>query len=203
MRYLFLGAVEAELTALKERIRESDLVSFAEVGIGIAEAAVRTTEVLLAQPSLKQLSVVFVGSSGTRDHDIPLLSLVVSSSCNLYDHEAELERAYYPEPYGNRVEADKELLHHFEASLGNTAQVAPIVSPLSIASVEVEQRELFFENLELFGVASACHRFEVPWVSISAVTNHVGPEAHEQWRENCEAAAQITAEAISRYFEQH
>ena len=40
------------------------------------------------------------------------------------------------------------------------------------------------ENLELFGVARACEHFKLPWLGYLGVSNSIGQNAHEQWRQH-------------------
>ena len=39
-----------------------------------------------------------------------------------------------------------------------------------------------FENLELYGLARACARFQMPWTSYLGISNKIGHAAHEEWK---------------------
>ena len=56
-----------------------------------------------------------------------------------------------------------------------------------------------FENLELYGVATACRELNVPWSTISCVTNYIEASGHQQWKENHKKAAEITSKKVVDY----
>lgn len=228
--FAVVAAFPPELTALREANLKGPRCSFHEVGVGGIEAAARMAQVLsdLTQRiSADSLRVLFVGSVGSIDRDIPLLSLVVPSEVWLLDYPQLLGKGYWPSLVKTQLEADPELRSNLTSSLAELDSLQlpqPIVwsagmradmraelnvelsayTPGAITAEEDVAKEYrkyaCFESLELFGVAMACHTFAVRWACLSTVTNYVGKEGHQQWQTNYKRAGEITAQSLEQVF---
>ena len=182
-----LAAFEPELRPLRGLLegRDSSEVSLESVGIGLVEAAVGTTRLL---ERLRPERVFFIGSVGTSDLGLSLLSLVTAQTVTAPGFK---KRVY---------SADESLLQILkeQAELCKVYSTLEITRDPELALRLAEQTGgSSCESLELFAVAAACEAFEVPWASISAVTNYLSPEGQKEWEENHLRAAEATAEALA------
>lgn len=196
---LVLAAFEPELKPLRTQFQDAPSLSFSMVGIGSIEAAASLSR-LLATSKFKK--VLFVGSVGCHDTKIPLQSFVCATSSMLIDAALVNEQSYLPAPYIREYHGNTSLILEIKKAVP-IALFEPIASTPSITSDAALAAKYWsstgsrFENLELFGIATTCAAFSIPWASLCAVTNHTGPEAHEQWKNNHVRAAEITAAAIA------
>ena len=208
MNFLILAAFAPELEPLRGMAEREPLlragsagtgIRFEEVGVGIASAAANTAR-LIAE--LRPAHVVFVGSIGTTDQNIPLLQLVSANSIEMVDAAIVEGSAYLPSLCPTEYLADEPMMHRLSESCPERLLMAKCYSPISITSkAELGLRyaratQAHFENLELFGIAAACAAHQTPWNSICAVTNYVGEQGHEQWKEHHEEAATYTARSL-------
>jgi purine-nucleoside phosphorylase len=197
---LVLGAFAPELEPLRQALGGQPQVRFAEVGIGLSTAAARAAEFLLQH---RPAQVLFVGSVGTIDSQVPLLRLIAARAVALADLSLVNHSSYVPDTYTTEYESDTEALQTLSENASVPLLIAKCYSPLSISStVEVGRTlgratQAHFESLELFGIAAACAAQNVPWNAVCAVTNYVGPEGHQQWQTNHQQAAEATAQGLS------
>lgn len=189
MKYLFVGAVEEELAPLKELLGNSENHDYFSCGVGSIEAAANLARYL---ETSNVENVIFLGSCGASDTDIELLSLVVSSNVHLSERSLVEEDSYLPEIMSKELAASSGLLGLFSG-----VNVGIFYSATGITCFEGFFEDAF-ENLELFGIATACSQKDIPWVAVSCVTNHVGPNAHSEWKKNFQAAAEKIAEFIKQ-----
>lgn len=194
---LVAGAFEPELAPAREVLAGADEVSFLETGIGSVRAAAVVTHALSGTKSSR---VLFIGSCGAYKAFPPLLSLVAVSSILPVDYLNAAGKAHIPGPRPSPLFPDPRL---FAIVAEAADQTCAAQSPLSIADDEAaaallaDFSEAAVENLELFGVATACSCLNIPWAALCAVTNRVGPGSAEAWTSNRERAAKLTARAVS------
>ena len=194
METLILAAFEPELEPLRKTLRSGTGVTLATVGIGIAEAAARTAVLLAAKPTQH---VLFIGSAGSSDPEIPLLALVTATEVILADPDRQAGRSYLPSAAVTRYSASvpKEILN-LHAIAKPYYSPAAITSDLQLAIALRESTGASIENLELFGIAAACAAENVAWSALSVITNHIGPQAHQEWKNSYLQAAELTAAAV-------
>ncbi|MCB0359859.1 MAG: hypothetical protein KDD44_09490 [Bdellovibrionales bacterium] len=198
-RVLILAAFEPELTPLRQLEAAHPSLSLHSVGVGMVEAALGTTRLLAALPDVSNTEVLFIGSAGALSPELQLLTPVVASFAALGDPSLARGESYLPDICPTTFPANElSSLPFLGISRCGIATPASISATESLAALLQEQTKASAENLELFGVATACASFGVPWSALSVITNHVGPAAHQQWKQNMPRAAEITAELISK-----
>jgi purine-nucleoside phosphorylase len=162
-------------------------------GVGALAAAVTTARLV---QELAPSRVLFVGTCGAYDESLALGELVRAAEALAVSLDVLEGRAYLPE---NEV-------HRWPATL---ASVLPLpfpahqvaVPPGITRTLHGAQRLRAFatvEHLELTGVFAACHAAGIPVGAVLAVANVVGPDAHEQWRENHAWASRTLIEELRR-----
>jgi nucleoside phosphorylase len=203
---LILGAFACETDSIKQATLGLTNVNVLNTGVGLINASVGTQaaiDKIKAECDLVDLSVVFVGSVGTIDSDIELLSPVIATDVRLADYGLFHNLSYFPKAIVDRYESDAFLISSLESiSLDALGYKGPVYSTLSITKDKVYGHALStgararFENLELFSVALVCENNSIPWASYSVVTNYLSEEAHKQWLQNSPIAAKKTGEVI-------
>ncbi len=197
---LILAAFEPELAPMRELIGTHAHIRFETVGTGIVEAAVNTSR-LLSETSRENLQVIFVGSVGAYDKSVSPFSFVTAEKVIFTDYANSSFRSYMP-PIVPIVSLPntklRDLIEETTNSKRELIYTTPsITSDLDAADILRHSTGAGFESLELFAVARACDTFSTPWASLSAVTNHIGPDGHQEWERNYAKAAKLTAEKVA------
>lgn len=203
-KLLVIAAVEEELADLRAAFPPSGL-AFAAVGCGLVQAAMNSAAIFSALKSCGRGlpgAVVFVGSCGSYDHSVPLLTPAVASAVLLGDSALALGRGYFPKLMAAKLQPDASLAESILRLEPRGIEFGVFANPLAVTSdqrlgtilrVELGAR---FENLELFGVAAACAADSIPWTNLSLVTNHVHRHGHNDWNDNRTRASKFTAAMI-------
>lgn len=202
-KILILGAFPPELNPLRQGFPESSRFHFAETGVGMVSAAASTTRELMKMEGVE--AALFTGSLGAFSESVELLTPVLASGVVLSDAALSLGKGYLPEIQRRRFSASPaEVLNIGAAGSLNSVVEGWVASSLAITSNAPlgkqiqEETGATFENLELFGVALACHQAGIPWAAVGVVTNHVGENASAQWKANHKRAGEITALVVSK-----
>ncbi len=209
---IIVAAFEPELRPLAAWLSENPVtgVSLGIVGVGVVEGALRTQAILdqarvSRRVGERELRLLFIGSVGCIDRNVTLLSPVTATASCFVDYPVSVGKAYIPDVVPRIHHADSMLVQSLSSIANFQVLAEPVYTTPSIATtIEVAENygrvtDARFENLELFGVASACARAGVPWGSFSFVTNYLGPLAHQEWAQNHERSAQLTAAAIGAW----
>lgn len=190
-KILITAAFEPELKSLRLALKKQRNIAFATTEIGFTQAAARTTAALL---KTKPSQLIFVGSCGAYSKKIPLLSIVCATESKIADYVFASKKSYNPKNYLPAFKADNELIKRLKSDKNEQVFFSTIHSSISITNNQsIAQKFLekdhYFENLELYGVAQACSNLNIPWNSISVVTNYIGKNAHLEWLRNYQEGA--------------
>ncbi len=201
-KLLICGAFDGELSPFHSLLVEERCIVVKEIGIGVVEAALQTTQALndICKEDTECVGVIFVGSVGSVgsvSKSVELFSLVSAKSVSLADYLLIKGDAYLPEGTVTTIVSSEALqgviLKFLPISSGAIYSTLAITGSEQAAKTLSEGASAPFENLELFGVASACHHLGIPWTGLCAVTNTVSAEGHLQWKKNHKQAAELTA----------
>lgn len=173
------------------------------VGFGLAVAAAGTARGILA---VQPRAVVLLGSCGVypnlpqyRPYDV-----IVPVKTHLLCHAALSGRSVFPEPMTTSVESHAlmgaALQHsHPRAFHAMVASPLTITTDDALASAVGPATGCEAENLELFGVASACKASEVPFIAALGVTNIIGSTGRHDWAQFQRDAVVSAAGAIATW----
>lgn len=192
-KILITAAFEPELKPLRLALKKQKNIVFSTSGIGITQAAAKTTVALLRT---KAKQVIFVGSSGSYSKKIPLLTIVCATESIIGDYAFCSAKSYNPKNYPAIFKADNGVIKKIKSLKNEKVFFSPISSTISITNnrswaKKFLKKDHYFENLELYGVAQACSNLGIPWNAISVVTNHIGKNANMEWLKNYVEAARI------------
>ena len=99
-----------------------------------------------------------------------------------------------------------EKISNLECPLPSTFETANVFCPQEITCSEARRQILLkenhdVENLETYAFYFVAKKFQIPIMGFLGLTNIVGPNAHEEWKENeakvCERLSQIIKEKIN------
>ncbi len=209
-KLIIAGAFEPEVEPVGKLIGTNSQVQIVSIGVGLLEAVMGIGEVLREecetsdQHNQPSTGVIFIGSCGTHDTSVPLMSVVIASASALADYSnlTAAESSFIPQPSKTLYPTGLDLTPR--SNLPTDAFFEPIYSTLAISRDLALARSISktsnsrFENLELFAVAVACARYNTPFAALSVVTNYTTPEGHADWEKNYRAAAQRSAELVGR-----
>ncbi|TSA85970.1 purine-nucleoside phosphorylase [Helicobacter mehlei] len=163
--------------------------SFAKsIGVGLVQSALELSRLCLLE---KPASLIFIGSAGTYDFDLPLLSLYKSA------HAFQIEESFVTQHSYTPIENALEIqTNDFEA-----LDLPPIKvnsSNYIHTNAEFARHMCHFgialENMEFFSVLSVARAFNLPSFGIFCTTNRADQNAHAQFLENhAKACAKLQA----------
>lgn len=205
---LICAAVEEELAGLLPALRragptwtgrvgEVDAAARA-IGIGPVEAALGATEALRPAPA----AAIFLGTCGVFPGAAPAIgSVVVVDRAVLASAEAAAGLAYQPERMERFAQGDVRVAAALAGADLPRAGAATVVAITRDGGRAIRLREATgceVEHLEAYAFLLAAARAGVPAACLLGVANEVGPDAHAQWRANCDAAARAAAALLER-----
>lgn len=164
-------------------------VTFIEVGIGAiksAQIAARTTALINNRP------VLFIGSCGTSD-EFRGPELISARSVTWAPADVRHGESYLI-PF---AEPEVALDPLTRSGLLNEC----IISCSASITSRKDPQSGIYENLELYGVASAWKCRTSNFRSILGVTNLLGPDAHLQWKANHKEVGRLTAVFVAEHLD--
>jgi len=125
------------------------------------------------------------------------------------------QEGYWPGPLMRRLSSDEALRAAVLAAVPSLPSV-DVATTLAITSKASLARSLgkalqdegetglpLVENLEAFAVARACQTRQVPFAAVLGLSNHVGPGAHEEWKELAKPASEQVSATVSAWLAGH
>lgn len=199
-RVLVLSAIAAEaapaLKVLSSRLSADDLVDYV-LGVGPLESL--ETSQMLSQSLPQADLIIYIGSCGE----------FVSSESSVRVRLCTTDRIYWS-PTASRTHVaclvtsspSLRTLDHLHPCLKSLECIPNFTSPsltLDPSFIPPEllngQERCGTENMELFAIAPYLNTAS-RLVMILGITNHVGQNAHEEWLQNRQAVAEMTAEYL-------
>jgi len=173
------------------------------VGVGGAVAAAGAARGILA---VQPRAVVMLGTCGVypglgqyRPHDV-----MVPSRAHVLCHAALAGRAAYPEPMTTSLECHPLMGAALQQSHPRAFRAA-VASPVALTVDDALAASVHpstgweAENLELFGLASACAASEVPFSAALGVTNIIGSTGRHDWAQFQRDAVTAAANAVATW----
>ena len=185
MKVAVVAAVEAELGPLEGTA----------LGVGPLRAAAAAARLVEAT---RPDAVVLVGSAGSYPGGPAVGEVVSSRLLGWADGASALNQAYVPLPPAP-VEGAPTLLAHTDVTRATVLTVAAITTEPALIGALARYGEQAWEveHLEATAVAVACAQAGVPFLALLGIANRVGPNAHEEWKQN-RASAERGACAAAR-----
>jgi len=158
-------------------------------GAGALAAAATTARLLV---EIKPARALFLGTCGAYSGDLNTGDPIAVSEAIAVSVPEIHKRAYRPEIEIARWPATWEL------PLPKCRLAAPPAITIDAEDAALLGRIADVENLEVAGVFAACAAASVPAAAALAVSNLVGPNAHEEWTANHKGASQRLVETLMR-----
>jgi purine-nucleoside phosphorylase len=214
---LVVAAWAPELAALGHALpRRSRALTTAVVGIGAVEAAAGAARIIA---EVHPARVILLGTAGLyRTHRTASRTRASASSPALAVGGAAVVRrmhlaslavarklAYLPGPMPASAACEPGL----RSALARATRlpVADVACPLGITRAPAVASRLrqatgaALENLEAFSVARAAAAAKIPFAAILGIANHVGRDAHVEWRAHGGQAAAAACAALVQFLE--
>ncbi|MGL4819550.1 MAG: 5'-methylthioadenosine/S-adenosylhomocysteine nucleosidase [Bacilli bacterium] len=223
MRIAIIGAMDQEVSVLKGRMNVTNEVTFAgtkffegtlngadvvllQSGIGKVNAAVSTT-ILLERYNID--AVINTGSAGGVNPELNVGDVVISDAVAYHDVDVTAFNYVIGQVPGMpaRFEADARLveiaLSSGDAELRHEKGLIVtgdsfIHEPTRSAWIIEQFDGLQAIEMEAAAIAQVCHRFEVPWVVIRALSDIAGKESNLSFDQFLETAALHSSNHIER-----
>jgi adenosylhomocysteine nucleosidase len=225
MKVAIIGAMEEEVTLLRDQINEKKVEVFAgceytsgkmngvevvllKSGIGKVNAAMSTT-ILLDKYSPDY--VINTGSAGGSDKNLNVGDIVISSEVRHHDVDVtafDYEYGQVPQLPAAFV-ADQELIKIAEEAAKEMIEMAIVKGliasgdtfmsdPLRVEDVRAKFPGLMAVEMEAAAVAQVCHQFGVPFVIIRSLSDIAGKESNISFEKFLETAALHSANLIMK-----
>lgn len=197
---MLLFAAEMERNAALTGITDSTILS-ANVGIGLANSVAGTTKILC---DCKPTGVVFLGSCGSYTDKLQIGDCVVAQSVKLISTDLMNNTMRLPTLIQQEINCELEINKNYFSKivrlekLINTrvANTLGVTEDKDIGDKFHRLCQVDTENLEAFGVATACELLNVPYMIILGVTNYVQETGGKDWFSNFKTVLKNLTEKI-------
>ena len=183
---------EAEplLKLLHSRGQLADLVT---LGIGPIAAA---KEVIRSADKLKNMRVIFVGTCGTFG-DFQQVQLITPRRIIWEPLGCRLGKGYLIDNTTPELSYQGSGLLDLTELESRDVVCGPEISNVDTLSEDLSSMDTV-ENLELYAAYPELQKFCKDLTILLGITNGIGPEAHKQWQDNHQQAANAAAEFVER-----
>ncbi|WP_104747517.1 purine-nucleoside phosphorylase [Helicobacter cetorum] len=172
--------------------RNETLKGAKPIGVGLIESAINLTCLCLKNPSIE--SLVFIGSAGSYNKDIKLLSVLESVECYQIEESFSNLNSYTPLDNVIKIECEEKAL--FQRVKVNSSNY---IHTNEIFAKKMAQNNILLENMEFFSVLSVAKTFCLKARGIFCVSNYVGLNAHKEFKENHAQVKQILENTLKTY----
>ncbi len=204
---LILSAWEPEIAPLRGWLARPTARALARtvrcraVGVGAIDAGIGAARAIA---EVDPTRVIFIGTAGSyavSQGTLAIGAVAVPEELVLCSTATVRGDGYLPAPMVQRASVAAELLEALrrvapEAARGAAATPLAITRTASLARRIARATGAVAENLEVFAVARAAARAEVPLAAVLGIANRVGPRAHLEWRRHHEAASKAACEVV-------
>ena len=192
-RHLARGGVERSspmiliVSAISEELGD---VAGEVVGVGGVQAAVNMSRLLRAS---RPDGVIFLGTGGAYSGGPPVGSACLASRVGWSQGLAVMGLGYTPRPPAP-IPCDRRLMGRSNLRTVGVLSVGSVTTDPTLAARLSDGWDV--EQVEAYGIATACAAEGVPATMVIGITHVVGPSAHAQWLTNRETARNAARSAL-------
>ncbi|WP_080243345.1 nucleoside phosphorylase-I family protein [Helicobacter pylori] len=169
--------------------RNETLKGATPIGVGLIESAINLTRICLKNPSIE--SLIFIGSAGSYSPEIELLSMFESTQGYQIEESFSYLNSYTPLDNFIQIETKEQAL--FKRVRVNSSNY---IHTNGVFAQKMVQKGVLLENMEFFSVLSVAKAFSLKAKGIFCVSNHVGLDAHKEFKQNHAKVKQILENTI-------
>ncbi|WP_033619437.1 purine-nucleoside phosphorylase [Helicobacter pylori] len=169
--------------------RNETLKGATPIGVGLIESAINLTRICLKNPSIE--SLIFIGSAGSYSPEIELLSVFESIQGYQIEESFSYLNSYTPLDNFIQIETKEQAL--FKRARVNSSNY---IHTNGMFAKKMVQKGVLLENMEFFSVLSVAKAFSLKAKGIFCVSNHVGLDAHKEFKQNHAKVKQILENTI-------
>lgn len=155
------------------------------IGVGLVQSAINLTKICQND----QVNfLVFVGSAGSYDFNLPLLELYVGLES--VQIEASLLHSLAYTPIDLKVKSLVNVSHETISKIQSLDLPQAMINSSNYITTDqtisqkMLEKGILLENMEFFSVLSVAKAFGIPAVGVFCVSNHCHLEAHQEFRKN-------------------
>lgn len=165
------------------------------IGIGITQAAINTTELILKK---RPKSLLFVGTAGSYG-DANILDICYSNHAKNLEISFLESKSYTPIRLSTTTNLPENVSREtLQFVIVNSSHYISIEKSLCGAFLE---HECQIENMEFYGFLSAASKFNIAAFGIFCITNFCDSNAHSDFILNHSKAKQILTKTINDNYE--
>ncbi|NBI28199.1 futalosine hydrolase [Chengkuizengella marina] len=190
---LIVTAVEAEKEAILKGLHNTNNIHVIAAGVGPSSAAANTTRAIC---SSKYDVVISMGIGGGFADVVEVGSIVIANEIIAADLGVETAEGFCRLDelgFGSTLlKVDINLMNKVYQALKTTeliVHIGPILTLSTVTGTSETALKLTnrikgaaVEAMEGFGVATAAHELNIPFLEIRSISNPVGPRDREAWR---------------------
>lgn len=156
------------------------------IGVGLVESAINLTRLCQRE---KPAFLIFVGSAGSYDPNLPLLEFYLSKEATQIEQGFLLDQSYTPIAQSVKS-VQKDVSYETIDTLKALKFPQVIVNSSNYITTDLAsaqamcKRGILLENMEFFSVLSVANTFCVPASGVFCVSNYCHPKAHEEFVRN-------------------
>jgi len=197
------GGAEFIKTVIKDKDGFYKDVILVASGIGLVNAGVAAT---LAIQEFGATSLITSGSAGGINGKVNICDVVVSTE-SLYSTADATAFTHYslgqiprmPEKYVATNELNFNS-NNYPLVKGLIISADAFVHEKNFSDIVGKFPEAVATDMETAAIAQVAHKFDVPWVSIRAISDLCGPQANNDFQNHIDDAANIAAETVLSLF---
>lgn len=152
------------------------------IGIGLVESVLHLSRLCLLE---RPQSLIFIGTAGTYDFNLPLLSLLKSADAFQIEESFIAQHSYTP--LENCLQIQTSGFESIDLPRVKVNSSNYIHTNATFAC-KMHAAGISLENMEFFSVLSVAQAFNLPCFGIFCVTNRVNKNAHQEFLENHQKA---------------
>lgn len=169
------------------------------IGVGIVESAINLSRICEQQ---KPKYLIFVGSAGSYDMNMPLLELCISEEAVQIESSFLFDKSYTPISLYTKSPQNVscETFHNIKSLDLKSVSVnsSNYITIDSNIAKTFKDKGIVLENMEFFSVLSVGKKFDIPALGIFCVSNYCHSQAHEEFIKNQAAVMQKLSDVVEK-----
>lgn len=192
---LVSSAIFEEIEMLDQEQLRTEGFLVQPLGIGFLQAAINL-EKLLAN-SQKVTEVFFLGTAGSYKKNLELNSIVSVDSSALLNLGELQKLSYIP---SKQEIFDLKKVHNYSNALClSSLEISATETISNLVADKFVANKFIVENMELYGIAQVCKKYEIPLTAFLGITNYINSNAHDDWLINNQDLSKKLCEELLKY----
>ncbi|MGP1449707.1 MAG: purine-nucleoside phosphorylase [Wolinella sp.] len=167
------------------------------IGIGLIQSAIGLTRLILSENPDK---IIFIGTAGSYDKSIPLLSIHESSVASQVELSYLEEDSYTPLDNLISLKSLLHVSHETNLKAVNSSNYITTNDELAHGFLKLG---ISLENMEFFSILEVARYFQIDTFGIFCVTNYTDKNAHKYFNKNHAMAMSLLKSYVKEHYAKH